>query len=84
MPNSRSRASRNDSGIFSQMPIVRSPCTLECPRTGHRPAPGLPIMPRISSRLVASSMVATACLCWVNPIAQQTITRSALASSPAA
>ena len=25
--------------IFSQMPIVRSPCTLLWPRTGHRPAP---------------------------------------------
>ena len=29
------------SGIFSQMPIVRSPCTLEWPRTGHTPGAGL-------------------------------------------
>ena len=76
MPNRVSNAARNVSGIFSQMPIVRSPCTFECPRTGHTPAPGLPIMPRISSRLVASPMVATACRCWVSPIAQQNTVRS--------
>ena len=54
IPNRESNAAKNFSGIFSQMPIVRSPCTLECPRTGHSPAPGLPIMPRISSTLVIS------------------------------
>ena len=37
------------------------------PRTGHTPAPGLPIMPRISSRLVTSEIVGTACRCWVRP-----------------
>ena len=41
MPNCVSSAARNASGIFSQMPIVRSPCTLECPRTGHTPGAGL-------------------------------------------
>ena len=71
MPNSASRAARNDSGIFSQIPIVRSPWTFECPRTGHTPAPGLPIMPCSSSRFTASWMVATPWVCWVNPIAQQ-------------
>ncbi|COW55501.1 Uncharacterised protein [Mycobacterium tuberculosis] len=75
MPNSRSSAARNCSGIFSQIPIVRSPCTLECPRTGHTPAPGLPIMPRSSSTLVTSPMVATAWACWVKPIAQQMTVR---------
>ena len=29
----------NWSFMRSQMPIVRSPCTFECPRTGHGPAP---------------------------------------------
>ena len=29
MPNRESSAAKNVSGIFSQMPIVRSPCTLE-------------------------------------------------------
>ena len=76
MPNSASSAARNASGIFSQMPMVRSPWTLECPRTGHTPAPGLPIMPRISSTLVISGWSATACVCWVRPIAQQTMVRS--------
>jgi hypothetical protein len=76
MPNRASNADRNLSGIFSQMPIVRSPCTLECPRTGHNPAPGLPIMPRISRTLVISEMLGTACLCCVRPIAQHTIVRS--------
>ncbi len=33
-PNSSRSASRNAPGIFSQMPIVRSPWTLLCPRTG--------------------------------------------------
>ena len=41
MPKRVSRAARNCSGIFSQMPIVRSPCTFECPRTGHTPGAGL-------------------------------------------
>ncbi|KAF0963130.1 hypothetical protein MLGJGCBP_03739 [Rhodococcus sp. T7] len=71
MPNSVSRAVRKDSGIFSQMPIVRSPWTFEWPRTGHTPAPGLPIIPCSSSRFTASWMVATPWVCWVNPIAQQ-------------
>jgi hypothetical protein len=60
IPNRESNAAKNFSGIFSQMPILRSPCTLEWPRTGHRPAPGLPIMPRISSTLVISEIVGTA------------------------
>jgi hypothetical protein len=76
MPNSESSASKKVSGIFSQIPIVRSPWTLEWPRTGHTPAPGLPIIPRSSSRLVSSEIIATACRCWVNPIAQQAIVRS--------
>src|SRR6202035_5725675 len=32
------------------MPIVRSPCTFEWPRTGQIPAPGLPKLPRSSSK----------------------------------
>ena len=59
----RPRARRGRSSCaFSQMPMVRSPCTLECPRTGHRPAPGLPMLPRSRSRLVISWIVATASL----------------------
>jgi len=58
------------------MPIVRSPCTLEWPRTGHAPAPGLPIIPRSNSTLTISRMVGTALRCWVRPIAQQTMVRS--------
>ena len=53
------------------MPMVRSPCTLECPRTGNKPAPGLPMLPCAKARLATSLMVATALRCWVSPIAQQ-------------
>ncbi len=83
MPNSVSSASRKASGIFSQIPIVRSPCTLECPRTGHTPAPGLPIMPRINRSATASEIVATPWVCCVSPIAQQMIVRSDAMSASA-
>ncbi len=53
------------------MPIVRSPCTFECPRTGQAPAPGLPKLPPTSSRLTSIWIVATASRCWVMPMAQQ-------------
>ena len=76
MPNSAPIASRNHAGGFSQMPIVRSPCTLEWPRTGQAPAPGLPMLPRSSRNEVISRIVATEFLCWVRPIAQHTMTRS--------
>ena len=65
------------SGICSQMPMVRSPCTLLCPRIGHGPAPGLPMFPRSSSTFMISLIVGTAFLCWVRPIAQVTMTFSA-------
>jgi hypothetical protein len=67
--------SRNASVGFSQIPIVRSPCTLECPRTGHTPAPGLPIIPRSRTVLTISWIVATELRCCVSPIAQHTIVR---------
>jgi hypothetical protein len=60
IPNRESNAAKNFSGIFSQMPIVRSPRTLKWPRTGQRPAPGLPIMPRTNSTLAISKIVGTA------------------------
>ena len=72
---SRSR-SRKAAGGFSQIIIVRSPCTLLCPRTGHRPAPGRPMLPRSSIRLAIMWMVATECRCWVMPMPQQAMTRS--------
>ena len=75
--NSVPRASRKLSGIRSQMPIVRSPCTLLCPRMGEAPAPGLPMFPRSSRRLMISLMVSTPLRCCVRPIAQVMITRSA-------
>ena len=65
----------------SQIPIVRSPCTLLCPRTGQRPAPGRPMLPRSSRKLTISRIVATALRCCVRPIAQQTIVRSDSAAS---
>lgn len=74
-PNSFSRASRKAGAGRSKMPIVRSPCTFECPRTGHTPAPGRPMLPRSRRKLTTSRMVGTACLCWVRPIAQHTTVR---------
>ena len=47
------RRSSGASSGFSVMPTVRWPCTLEWPRTGQMPAPGLPILPRSSSRLTS-------------------------------
>ena len=58
----------------SQMPIVRSPCTLLWPRTGHGPAPGRPMFPRSSSRFTISWTFATPCSCCVSPMAQQAMT----------
>jgi hypothetical protein len=72
-PNSSSMAARKDSGICSQMPMVRSPCTLLCPRIGEAPAPGLPMLPRRRSRLMISLIPFTAALCCVSPMAQVTI-----------
>ena len=64
------------------MPIVRSPWTLLCPRTGQAPAPGRPTLPRSSRKLAISRIVATALRCWVSPIAQQTtMLRAATTSS---
>jgi hypothetical protein len=71
------RGSRgNLSGIRSQMPTVRSPCTLLCPRTGQTPAPGLPMLPRKRRKLTISCTLATAFTCCVNPMAQHTMVRS--------
>lgn len=75
-PNSSRSASRKESGICSHTPIVRSPWTLLCPRTGHAPAPALPRLPRSSRKLTISRIVGTPCRCCVTPIAQQTTTRS--------
>ena len=77
------------------MPTVRSPCTLECPRTGHSPAPGRPMLPCSSSTFTTSRSIGTECLCCVSPIAQQTMVafevrtasptrRSAFSGSPVA
>ena len=63
--------------IFSQMPTVRSPCTLLCPRTGRRPLRGgrsAPQQAEIHDRLDVGDAV----LCWVMPIAQEQIIRSDL------
>ena len=83
-PNSFCKASRKCAGGRSQMPMVRSPCTLEWPRTGHSPAPGLPMLPCSSATLTISLMVATALRCWVMPIAQQMTVAGESRNMPAA
>ncbi len=80
-PAARSRtpspsACMNSGLIFSQMPTVRSPCTLLCPRTGQTPAPRRPICPRSSAKFTMLCTLATPFLCCVIPIAQQQIIRS--------
>ena len=82
--NSSRNASRKWSGTFSQIPIVRSPWTFECPRTGQSPAPGLPMLPCAKARLAISLIVATALRCWVIPMAQQVTVRFEVASRSAA
>ena len=73
-PNSRSSASRNAAGIGSRRcPSCGRPARWCGRAPGRRPAPGLPMLPRSSRKLTTSWMVGTECLCWVRPIAQQTI-----------
>ena len=83
-PKCDSRRSRNGPSTCSKMPIVRSPCTLLCPRTGQAPAPGRPKWPPSSNRLTTCWMPATAWRCWVRPMAQQAIIRRLLAAISAA
>ena len=84
-PSSRPRRSSHASGIFSQMPIVRSPCTLEWPRTGHAPAPGLPIIPRSSRKSTIACTLSTAFTCCVSPMAHVTmVARDSIATRAAA
>jgi hypothetical protein len=56
---------------------------LLCPRIGDGPAPGRPMLPRSSRKLTISRIEATALRCWVRPMAQQTMTLRAAATSPA-
>ena len=77
MAKASSSRSRNAGSGCSVTPMVRSPWTLEWPRTGQAPAPGRPMLPPISSMSTNVWMVITACLCWVMPMAQVKIVRSA-------
>ena len=52
----------------SWIPIVRSPCTFECPRTGEAPAPSTPIIPMSNSRLVIMATLSSPWTCWVMPM----------------
>src|SRR5690606_12712260 len=60
-------------GAASQIPTVLSPCTLECPRTGHVPAPSFPILPFNNNKFTNSLILSTAFWCCVSPMAQQMI-----------
>ena len=66
----------SDCPYVLEIPMVRSPCTLLCPRTGQAPAPGRPIFPLRKRKFITSSIVATELRCWVSPIAQQQMIRS--------
>ena len=52
----------------SVIPTVRSPCTLEWPRSGEMPAPSRPILPRSISRLAICCTLPVPCRCWVMPM----------------
>ncbi|MNH17933.1 hypothetical protein D3C79_776220 [compost metagenome] len=67
-PNTCSILPRNSGEGFSVMPTVRLPCTLEWPRSGQIPAPGLPKLPRNNSRSQIRRTLAVPSLCWVMPI----------------
>ena len=76
IPNTRSMLSSNLGLGSSLIPMVRSPCTLLCPRTGHSPAPGLPICPRANNKFASICTLAVPWRCCVIPIPQQKIERS--------
>ncbi len=82
-PNVSRSLSRNAGLGRSQMPMVRSPCTLLCPRTGQVPAPRLPMLPRTRSRLTISWMLSTALRCCVSPMAHVKMMRRLDARSSA-
>ena len=67
-PYISARASSGTNSGFSVMPTVRWPCTLEWPRIGHTPAPGLPMLPRSSSRFVTMWIACTPATCCVRPM----------------
>jgi hypothetical protein len=73
-PNTCCSRSSSATGGFSQMPMVRSPCTLLWPRTGQAPAPSRPMWPHSMSQLTIIWMVATECWCCVMPMPQQAMT----------
>ena len=69
-PRPSSMRCKNAFDGASQMPTVRSPCTLEWPRTGQKPAPGRPTCPLSRSKFTTSWMTPTPFRCCVRPMAQ--------------
>ncbi len=67
-PNAFSMPESSASLGISVMPTVRSPCTLLWPRNGQMPAPGLPMLPRIRSRLAICWTFSVPWRCWVMPM----------------
>jgi len=62
------RRSRGTRSGFSVIPTVRWPWTFEWPRTGKMPAPGLPMLPRMSSKLLSIWIARTPERCCVRPM----------------
>ena len=48
-----------------------APCTLFCPRSGCRPAPGLPTFPVIAHSAIRQRALSVPVVCWEMPIPQK-------------
>ena len=67
-PNAAFMLSGNSAVGFSVMATVRLPWTLEWPRTGQTPAPGWPMLPRGSARVVSRSTSPEPRACCTKPM----------------
>jgi len=51
--------------------MSEAPCTLFCPRSGCRPAPGLPTFPVIEHIAIRQRALSVPVVCWEIPIPQK-------------
>ena len=51
--------------------MSEAPCTLFCPRSGCRPAPGLPMFPVIAHSAIRQRALSVPVVCWEIPMPQK-------------